>query len=147
MEIDRSVIRPKSMIIVTNGAGVLATKGYDTVKDEHFYRLIGGSLNVGETGEQCIRREVQEELGCGLDGLERIDVIENIFQYNAELCHEIIFLYRGELCDHALYQKESITIIEPFAQFEAIWVPLEDIITERARLYPAYSYQTVLASV
>ena len=147
MEINRNVIRPKSMIILANGKGVLATKGYDKTKDEHFYRIIGGGMNPGETSEACIRREVQEELGSELEHLNRRDVIENIFRYNGELGHEIVFLFEGQLSDRSLYQKESITIVEPFGEFEAVWVPIEDVLNFRVRLYPVYEYKKIFSQL
>jgi 8-oxo-dGTP pyrophosphatase MutT (NUDIX family) len=38
------------------------------------WELVGGGLEIGETPEQCIRREAMEEIGCRLNDLMLFDV-------------------------------------------------------------------------
>ena len=54
--------RIKVMCVFNHQGKTLASKGYDHVKDEVFYRLIGGTIDFGEKSEDGIRREIQEEL-------------------------------------------------------------------------------------
>ncbi len=62
-----------------------------------YHRLIGGSVELGETHRDAIRREVREELGAQIDDLEYLAVVESIFNVDGDLGHEIVFLYSGRL--------------------------------------------------
>jgi NADH pyrophosphatase NudC (nudix superfamily) len=55
-------IRIKAMCLFYKDGKVLVSKGFDKVKNENFYRVLGGSVNFFETGEAGVRREIQEEL-------------------------------------------------------------------------------------
>lgn len=136
--------RVKVMCILTHEGKTLASKGYDKNKDETFYRLLGGSLEFGETLEDGVRREIREELHCEIENLIFAKLVENIFTYEGKQGHDLVFLYKGELSDKALYKKETIHIIEPYSEFEAAWIPVEDVLSGKITLYPAADYSDVL---
>src|SRR3989338_5246664 len=87
----------KAMLIVRNGDKLLFSRGFDTVKREAFLRPLGGHVEFGETGAKTIRREMKEELGCGVKKVKFLSVIENLFVYNGKKGHEIIFVYERKL--------------------------------------------------
>ncbi len=133
--------RLKAMCLFVNDGKLLAAKGEDKEKNEIFYRVIGGSVNFGEKSEDAIRREVKEELGCEIEGLELIKVLENIFVFNGKNGHDIVFLFKGELSNKELYKQEQIRIIEPYAEFNAEWVPMDGSVI----IYPAFDYKNLLS--
>jgi ADP-ribose pyrophosphatase YjhB (NUDIX family) len=137
-------IRLKAMCLFTHEGKTLASKGHDDKKDEIFYRVIGGSVDFGEKTEEAVRREVKEELGCEVENLELVKVVENIFEYNGIPGHEVVFLYKGNLSNKTLYKQDKIHIIEPYAEFDAEWVPVEDIVSGKAILYPTLDYSVIL---
>jgi ADP-ribose pyrophosphatase YjhB (NUDIX family) len=136
--------RIKAMCIFTHSGKLLATKGYDKNKDETYYRLVGGSVNFGEKSEDGIRREIREELQCDVENITFSKVIENIFTYEGKDGHEIVFLYRGDLSDKGLYEKEKIHIVEPYGEFDAEWILVSDVLSEKVKLYPAMDCSSVL---
>ncbi len=138
-------IRVKTMCLITDGQRVLVGKGRDSVKNENFYRVLGGSLRFNETVKDGIMREIKEELGCGVENLELVDVIENLFTYEGEEGHEIVFLFKGTLSDPKLYKKDIVHIIEDGYEFDAEWIPNEYVINKKIRLYPEYEYSKILA--
>lgn len=100
MTIDRSYIRVKAMLIAPHedGARHLVSRNAPTSENPTgFHRLIGGSVELGETLQEAIVREVEEELGARILELTHLGVIENIFRYNGEPGHEIVALYSGKL--------------------------------------------------
>lgn len=137
-------IKVKAMCVLERDGKFIVSKGYDTVKKENFYRILGGHLDFGERAEDGVRREIREELGCEIEKLKFLTVLENIFIYNGEAGHEIIFLYSGELSDKSLYEKQSITIVEPDKTFEAVWVSKKDIVGNKIRVYPSFNYQLII---
>lgn len=60
-----------------------------------YHRLIGGGVEHGETHSAAIRREVSEELSATIRDLRHLGVVENIFQIDGEIGHEIVFVYTG----------------------------------------------------
>ena len=137
-------IRIKAMCLFNHEGRTLVSKGFDEKKNETFYRVIGGSVDFGEKAEDGVRREVREELGCEVENLELQKVIENIFEYNGNQGHEIVFLYKGDLSNKVLYEQEKIHIVEPYSEFDAEWVPIEDILSGKSILYPVLNYSEVL---
>lgn len=100
MAVDRSRIRVKAMLIAPNAAGSAHAVSVNQPTAENpagYHRLIGGSVEVGESHRDAIVREVGEELGATVDRLTYLGVAENIFRMNGQLGHEIVFLYTGRL--------------------------------------------------
>ena len=136
-------IRIKVMCLVTDGDRVLAGHGYDNVKNEDFYRVLGGNMQFGETSEEGVRREIREELNSEIGDLKFLDVVENTFVYKGKPGHEIIFLFQGTLVDKEIYKKTKIHIVDIGYEFDAEWVLLKDVFAGTARLYPEYDYSKV----
>lgn len=106
-------IRALAVAVVRRGNDVLAVRGYDEGKKQHFCRLLGGGMEFGEMSQETLRREFREELGVELVNLRRLDVREDVFTYNNKAGHEILFIYEAELADKTLYQREKLPFFEP----------------------------------
>ena len=60
---------------------------------------------------------------------------ENVFEYEGQPGHEIVFVFDAHFCDLSLYGKESIPIIEEDVWLgPARWIDLAEGID--VRLYP-----------
>jgi len=142
MKIERpkGEIKLKAMCFFERAGKILVSKGFDTVKKEHFYRHLGGHVDFFETAEAGIRREIQEELGSEINNLKLVQTKENLFTYQGKREHEIVFLYSGDLAKQELYETNPIKIIEPDHEFEANWVPIKDILSGKIPLYPKFNY-------
>ncbi len=90
-----------------------------------FHRLIGGSVELGETHQEAIVREVDEELGARIVDLRHLGVVENIFRYNGELGHEIVALYSGTL-DPAPADEGGTLVESDGSVVPVVWRPFED---------------------
>lgn len=136
-------IAGKAMLLIQHNGKLLLSEGYDKNTDEHFYRLLGGSLNFGERSEDGVRREIQEELKSEIDNLHLITVIENIFTFEGERGHQIVFLYGGDLSNKDLYNQPVIHIIDS-REFDAKWFLMEEILKGDRLIYPKYDYAKIL---
>lgn len=133
------------MCLFEHEGKVLLCRGYDKVKDEHFYRVPGGHVEFGERAEEAVRREIIEELDSEIEDLVFERVVENIFEYQGAPGHEIVFMYTGRLANSVLHTKDVISYAEhDGSQHEAVWIPAADILSGAARTYPTCDYRSPL---
>jgi hypothetical protein len=52
------MIRVKAMLLILDNGRLLVSPGYDEVKGEKFYRLLGGNVKFSEPAATAIRREI-----------------------------------------------------------------------------------------
>lgn len=136
--------RLKAMCLFVHDGKVLASRLRDEVKNETFYRVIGGGVEFGEKAKDAVRREVMEELKCEIENLETVNVVENVFTFNGNSGHEVVFMYKGDLSNKDLYTHEKIKIVEPYAEFEAEWVSIDEVKSGKILLYPSLDYSKIL---
>ncbi|MCA9941424.1 MAG: NUDIX domain-containing protein, partial [Anaerolineales bacterium] len=56
-------IRPLVICLFRHKNHILVMEGYDPVKQQTFYRPLGGGIEFGEHSAIALRRELREELG------------------------------------------------------------------------------------
>ena len=72
-------IRPLALCVFRRGDKIMVARGHDAVKDQTFYRPIGGGINFGERGADAVIREVREELDAEVVDVVYLGAFENIF--------------------------------------------------------------------
>lgn len=107
----REKIRPLAVALIMKGSKVLAVKGFDEIKKQTFYRLVGGGIEFLEKGEDTLRREFMEELGFEPINIKYKTTKENIFEYNGKKGHEIILVYTAELPEN-MREKDKFAVQE-----------------------------------
>lgn len=78
-------IRPIVLGIVKKENKILVSEGYDKVKNETFYRSIGGGIGFLENSKDALKREFREELNIDINVGEFLGISENIFTYNGKM--------------------------------------------------------------
>lgn len=136
-------ISVKVMCLIQHNGKLLVNKGYDKVKKQVFYRLVGGKVEFGERMQDTIRREIKEELNSGVTNTIFITAKEEIFTYEGETGHEINFLFNVTLANKELFEKEIIPNPDS-EEFPAIWIPVEDVLKEKVIIYPSFNYKKIL---
>lgn len=132
------------MCLFVHDNGVLVGLGRDQIKNLDFYRVLGGSINFGETAENSVRREIREELKSEIANLRLLTVIENIFTWEGRRGHEIVFLYQGDFIDTNLYHQSIIHIQDGAYKFDAKWIPFTELLDGCIPLYPEHDYRKLL---
>jgi len=135
-----SCIRIKALALVRQGDRILVERGRDEVKQEMFFRLLGGTVEFGETGAETLRRELREELGAEADVGRLVATIENLFTYEGEAGHELCLVYECTLRDERLYALEEWDAREETASGVVIhpvsWRAIGSFGAGRDLLYP-----------
>ena len=103
---------------------IFVSEGYDPVKQQTFYRAMGGGVDFGETSREALVREFQEEIQADLINIQYLGCLENLFVYNGEPGHELIQLYQCEFADPHFYQLKQLVFAEGKRQKTALWVDI-----------------------
>lgn len=133
----RGVIRPIVICVFSNKNSILVAEGYDQVKDDYYYRPIGGGIEFGESSSHALIREVREEIKADIIALNYLGTVENIFTYNGDTGHEIVMVYDAKFVDSSIYTSDSFEGIEDDGTvFKLFWKSLNDFKSGKLRLVP-----------
>ena len=135
---DTTRIRPIAVCLFRHANRILVSEGFDKIKQDYYYRPLGGGIEYGETSRDAIAREIREELGAEIENIRLLGVVENIFVYQGEQGHEIVFVFDAEFVDKSLYQLDEIDGYEQEAEikFKAKWYSLGTTGNGDGRLVP-----------
>ena len=94
-------------------------------EQDEFWALPGGRVEFHEFSNNTITREIHEELGWQSRVLRHLWFLENFFEYNARLCHEVSNIYLVGLDNSPAINSEiDFKGIEEPAIMLFRWVPL-----------------------
>ncbi len=122
-------------------AGIIIEEGavlYATNDSERYYYSVGGAIELGETAEEAVRREVLEETGIAYE-IERLAFVhENFFKRNDGMlkglaCHEITFYFLMKPRGTQKLNSHSFTGDIPE---NMVWLPIERL--SEFEIYPAF---------
>ena len=140
-------IRTVAVAICRAGNRILLERGYDAVKDEHFYRAIGGGVEVGERAVDAAIREWREEFELSLETPKLLGVLENFFTFEGRAGHEIVSVFEGQVCDRRLLEQDELeTVDTDGAKHVAVWVSVEALRDGKTSLYPDGMLQLILGA-
>ena len=128
--------RPIAICVVRRDNKIFVAEGFDSVKNETFYRPLGGTIEFGEYGRDTAVRELMEEVGEPLTNVRFLGTSENIFTLLGRPGHEIVLIYEGDFVNEDVYSKPSIEAREGDAVFIARWMSISDFVGGRFPLYP-----------
>ncbi len=118
-------IRVLSLGLIRDGARTFLSLGYDPVKQQKFYRALGGGVDFGESSYDALKREFIEELQAELTNIKYLGCIENLFMFNGQPGHELIQLYQCDFVDPKFYQLEQIEFSEGDYKKTALWLDIK----------------------
>lgn len=131
-----SKIRVLALGIVRDDDRLFLSEGYDPIKEQPFYRILGGGVDFGETSLDALKREFQEEIQAELKNIEYVSCLENIFMYKGKQKHEIIQLYRCDFVDPQLYQIDEIKFAEGDRKKRALWIDIQRFESQELKIVP-----------
>ena len=135
---DKNHIRPIAICLFRKGNQILVSEGYDSSNQYDFCRPLGGEIEFGEHSRDALLREIREEIGAEVENVELRYVLENIFHYEGQQGHEVVFVYDAELSDKSLYERKEIHGYreEIDAKFIARWRSVAEIEKNKMKLVP-----------
>lgn len=130
-------IRAVVICLFSRNGTILVHEWVDSLKNQPFYRPLGGGINFGESSQVALRREIREELAAEIAELRYLGTLENIFVYQGQSGHEIVFVYDAVFVDKTLYEQPHLIGCEDSgAPFQVVWKSLTDLHQGSTPIYP-----------
>ena len=127
-------IRPIALGLAIKDNRLLVSEGFDKVKNETFYRCLGGGIEFLEKSEEALKREFLEEINVDITVKDFLGISENIFTYQGKKAHELILFYSIEISDKN-YQEEY-KVIDDHGETIAKWIDIDEFKNKNKILYP-----------
>lgn len=107
---DKTVFNYRTCAVITDDKRMLLHKG----KDDDFWTLVGGRVQMLESSEAAIKREIKEELGENVEINSLLWTLENFFKLKGNSFHELSTIYSVSLPKDSLLlnQKASFNGLE-----------------------------------
>jgi ADP-ribose pyrophosphatase YjhB (NUDIX family) len=132
-----NIIRTKVICVFKHNNQILVGDCIDPTKNQLFYCPAGGGVEFGETTADAIKREIKEELNAEITDIELLGVLENLFTFDGQQGHEIVFVYDAKFMDQSFYSNKNLKGTESNGmRFNAIWINLDDINENTPPIYP-----------
>ena len=118
---ERFIPRPSVYAIIRNEQTVLLVTNTTSGR----YYLPGGGLEVGESLEEALHREVREEAGIKVIITRLMTVVEDFFYYDPTdtAYHALQFYYQASACSLELSTQYQVDHGEDNPQ----WIPIESL--------------------
>ena len=127
-------IRPIVLGIAKENNKILVSEGYDKIKDQTFYRCLGGGIEFLEKSDEALKREFVEELGIEITPKDFLGIAENIFTFEGKNGHELVFFYSIDINDSDY--KDEYTILDMEKETKAKWIDIKDLKSKKQIIYP-----------
>ena len=127
-------IRPIVLGLAVKNNKLLVSEGFDSVKNQTFYRCLGGGIEFLEKSEVALKREFLEEINKNITIKDFLGISESIFTYEGKRAHELILFYSIELSNEDF--QEEYKFIDNNRSYTAKWVDIKDFKDNKKILYP-----------
>ncbi|MBQ9732535.1 MAG: NUDIX domain-containing protein [Alphaproteobacteria bacterium] len=133
---DDKRFRLRAAAIIIEGNDVL----FATNSAENYYYSIGGAIELGETAEEAVKREVLEETGIAYE-IDRLAFVqENFFKRNDGMlkgleCHEITFYFLMKPKGNKELNSHSKTLNNTIEE-RMEWLPIDKL--NQYEAYPMF---------
>lgn len=126
INVDGELLNCRAGAIINHNGKILLHKNTADV----YYALVGGRVQIGESSDDTIRREIKEEIGKDVEITGYIATVENFFELKGKKYHEIMFIHQAEFTNNE--DKKIVETlqniegnIEKHIQYE--WIDLDKI--------------------
>ncbi len=125
-------IRPIVLGLAIKENKLLVSEGFDKIKNQTFYRCLGGGIEFLEKSTDALKREFKEEINVEIVVKEFLGISENIFTYQGKDAHEHVFYYNIDILDKD-YKDEYINEDD---NGKAVWINIDEFKNGNKILYP-----------
>jgi 8-oxo-dGTP pyrophosphatase MutT (NUDIX family) len=95
--VEKGLVRMGTRAIITNASKDKFLVEKNLNEPGQFLNFLGGGLELGETLDECLKREIMEETGLAISKMDYLFFVENFITIKGETIHGIGFYYLVEL--------------------------------------------------
>jgi 8-oxo-dGTP pyrophosphatase MutT (NUDIX family) len=139
-------IRATALCAIERDGAYLAFDIYDPITKRNLVRFPGGGIEHGEFSVDAVRREMREELNTELADLRLLGVLENIFGFQGQPAHELVFLFAARAANAAIYATNENVAAETNEEVPLRWVTLEEMTSGGTVLVPEGALELLRSS-
>ena len=129
MDSKRQVLKAMAVIRRPRDGALLVSESPDPL----FQRPLGGHVEFGEYALETVHREFREELDRELADVRLLGVLENIFGWQGQTQHEVVFIFSAAFAAADAYEVEEQLILDN-PDRRVLWRPAGAV---SPPLYPA----------
>jgi ADP-ribose pyrophosphatase YjhB (NUDIX family) len=126
--------RLKAVCVISHGDDYLFSVGVDPGDHRTFLVPVGGGIEFGELALTAAVREVREEIGVNVENPRLLGVLENIFTYDGETGHEVVFCFLGQIASRDELPSEGQE--SDGSMFPLRWLSQEELRSPPVPVYP-----------
>jgi len=117
--VENGQIRPSARAIIVSPEGdrILVEKNHGA--REGYSNFLGGGVELGESLETCLKREISEETNAEIIRIEYLFVLENFIIFKGELTHGLEHYFEVGLDREDLRSEVD--------GFEFLWYPIDEL--------------------
>lgn len=127
-------IRPIALGLAIKNNKLLVGEGFDNIKNQTFYRCLGGGIEFLEKSSDALKREFWEEIGANIIIKDFLGISENIFTYKGKNAHELVLFYSIDISENDY--KEEYEINDDCGKYKARWIEIDEFKNKNKVLYP-----------
>lgn len=123
-------------VIIRDGKVLLQRDGAE-------YALVGGHVQMGETGEEAVVREFQEEMGVDIACKRLLWTEECFWEWQRKLTHTLSFYYLAEFCKDSDFPDDGCFHPQnDNPRVEIGWVPIFEL--NNLTVYPEFLKKQIM---
>ena len=123
--LDEGVLNCRAAAIIVHNEKIL----FHHNVEKPYYALIGGRVQITESSDDTVRREIFEELGKEIELTGYIGTVENFFEHKGKTFHEIMFIHKAEFINDEdkkiIDTMQNIEEGEKHVQYE--WIDINEL--------------------
>ena len=127
-------IRPIVLGVAVKDGKILVSEGFDKVKNQTFYRCLGGGIEFEEKSDIALKREFKEEIDANINVGNFLGISENIFTFNGKNAHELVLFYNVDINENDY--KDEYVILDEKCHSPVKWIDINEFKNNEKILYP-----------
>ena len=127
-------IRPIVLGLAMKDNNLLVSEGFDKIKNQFFYRCLGGGIEFQERSYDALKREFLEEINTNITIKDFLGISENIFTYEGKDAHELVLFYSIDFSNEDY--KDEYIVNDDNGQSKATWIDISEFKNGNKILYP-----------